>query len=341
MAELREVFEMATKQTEPERDSWRQQQEMQDRSKRKSRVGATLIAAVLVGVALVAVLATTLTNDRSAPSVANQPTIVGPGEAGQSSLVLDLTTGETSDSRPLPQQLMGASLYAISPDGESVAYGTCCTPPNFISVVGLDGSNERRVTPDGIDAYGPNWSPDGRQLVYQGRDGTTTELGDLFVVDVSTGTVDRVTHLPRSYTSTWSMHPSFTPDGERIIFHMPREDGAVSDLWSVDADGGEPTIVRRDASFGEYSPDGTSLAYVDPTPNGGSALRVVLPSDDVLTVARGEEFGRARWSPDGSRLAYSELDVLYVFDVATGDVERVTGGGSGAWLHDGRLLVVG
>jgi len=341
MAELREVFEMATKQTEPERDSWRQQQEMQHSSKRKSRVGAILVAAVLVGVALVAVLATTLTNDRSAPSVADQPTVVDPGEAGQSSFILDLTTGETSDSRPLPPQLMGASLYAISPDGESVAYGTCCAPPNFISVAGLDGSNDRRVTPDGIDAYGPNWSPDGRQLVYQGRDGATVEMGDLFVVDVSTGTVDRVTHLPRSYTHAWSMHPSFTPDGERIIFHMPREDGAVSDLWSVDVDGGEPTIVRRDALFGEYSPDGASLAYVEPTLDGGSALRVVLPSDEVLTIARGEEFGRARWSSDGSRIAYSEHDVLYVFDVATGDAERVLHGRSGTWLADGRLLVVG
>lgn len=341
MAELREVFEMATKQTEPERDSWRQQQEMQHRSTRKSRAGAILVAAVLVGVALVAVLATTMTDDRSAPNVADQPTVVDPGEAGQSSFVLDLTTRETSDSRPLPPQLMGASLYAISPDGESVAYGTCCTPPNFISVVGLDGSNERRVTPDDMDAYGPNWSPDGRQLVYQGRDGATLELGDLFVVDVSTGTVDRVTHLPSSSNNYWSMHPSFTPDGERIIFHMPREDGAVSDLWSVDADGGEPTIVRRDALFGEYSPDGTSLAYVEPTPDGGSALRVVLPSDDVLTVARGEEFGRAKWSPDGSRIAYSELDVLYVFDVTTGDVERVANGEYGNWLDDGRLVVVG
>jgi Tol biopolymer transport system component len=70
-------------------------------------------------------------------------------------------------------------------------------------------------------------------------------------------------------------------------------------------------------------------------------LRVVLPSDDVLTVARGEEFGRARWSPDGSRIAYSEQDALYVFDVATGDVERVANGEYGDWLDDGRLFVVG
>ena len=331
---------MATKQTEPERDSWRQQQEMQYRSKWRSRVGAMLVAAVLVGVALVAVATTALT-DRSAPDVADEPSLIGPGEAGLSAYILDLTTGETSDSRPLPPQLMGASLYAISPDGNSVAYGTCCTPPNFISIVGLDGSNERRLTPEGIDAYGPSWSPDGRLLVYQGRDGASTELGDLFVVDVTTGTVDRITHLRTLGSSTWSMRPSFTPDGQRIIFHMPREDGAVSDLWSVDADGGEPTIVRRDAVFGEYSPDGASLAFVEPTPDGGSALRVAFPSDDVLTVARGEEFGRATWSPEGSRIVYVEKGALYVFDVATGDVSRVANGEYGDWLDDRRLFVVG
>ncbi len=344
MAELREVYEMTTKQMEPDQDSWREQQRKQDRSSRNRRIGAMMVAAVLAGAVVVAVLAAALTDsDRPAPEVADQPTPPVEGGAGLSYFILDLTTGEKSAKSPMPAGMIGASLYALSPDGGSVAYGTCCVPPNFISVSRLDGSNERRITPDGIDAYGPGWSPDGDQLVYQGRDGATLMLGNLFVVDVSTGTVDRITNLPRSRAGGWSMSPSFTPDGERILFHMPREDsdGGEFDLWSVDAGGGKPTIVLRNALFGEYSPDGMALAYVDPDTLGGSALRVWIHPDSTehRVLARGEEFGRVRWSPDGSRIAYSEHDVIYVVDVATGDVERIAAGEYGDWLDDDRLIV--
>ena len=40
MAELREVFEMTTKQIEPDQDSWREQQRKRDRSSRNRRLGA-------------------------------------------------------------------------------------------------------------------------------------------------------------------------------------------------------------------------------------------------------------------------------------------------------------
>jgi len=337
MPDVQEVFRMSTQKVRQDPGAMERQRTRQRKAARNRKLGALTVVGGIVAAVIVAAVAGSDRSSEPGPLVAAEP-----GGPDLAYFTLDLTTGETSDSRPLPPQLIGASLYAISPNGQSVAYGTCCTPPNFISVVNLDGSNERRVTPDGIDAYGPSWSPDGLLLVYQGRDGATTELGDIFVVDVSTGKVERVTHLPRSFASGWSMHPSFTADGERIIFHMPRPDGAVSDLWSVDADGGEPTIVRRDALFGElWGEPGSALAYVEPIPDGGSALRVVYPSDEVQTVARGEEFGRARWSPEGSRIAYSEGDSLYVADLASGDVERVAGGAYGTWLSDGRLLVVG
>jgi dipeptidyl aminopeptidase/acylaminoacyl peptidase len=347
MAELRELFEMTTRQMEPDQDSWRKQQREQDRSSRKRRIGAMLVAAVLAGLVVVAVLVATLTDaGRPAPEVADQPkpSADGIGGAGLSSFTLDLASGESGERTPMPAELTGASLFAISPDGERVAYGTCCLTPDFITVVGLDGSNSRQVTPDGIDAYGPSWSPDGKQLVYQGRDGTTYQLGDLFVVDVSTGSVHRITHLPTSSSGGWSMMPSFTPDGERILFHMPRQgSGSETDLWSVDAHGGKPRIVLRNATFGQYSPDGSSLAYVLPTRDGVGrhpALRVVLPSGQVRTLARGEEIRRERWSPDGTRIAYVERDFLFVVDVATGDIERVAEGEYGDWIDDDRLMVI-
>jgi len=55
MAELREVFEMVTKQTEPDVDAWREQERRQRRTSRNRKFGALALAAVM-GVAAVVVV---------------------------------------------------------------------------------------------------------------------------------------------------------------------------------------------------------------------------------------------------------------------------------------------
>jgi hypothetical protein len=55
MPELREVFEMTTKQVEPDADSWREQEKRQRRANRNKKVGAFAVTAA-IGVAAVAVI---------------------------------------------------------------------------------------------------------------------------------------------------------------------------------------------------------------------------------------------------------------------------------------------
>ena len=51
--EIKELFEMTTKQMEPDQDSWREQQRRQDRSSRKRKVGALFaVAAMVIAVAV-------------------------------------------------------------------------------------------------------------------------------------------------------------------------------------------------------------------------------------------------------------------------------------------------
>jgi len=56
MSELREVFEMVTKQAEPDLDSWKQQEERQRRSSRNRKLGALVVAAAIALVAVVVVI---------------------------------------------------------------------------------------------------------------------------------------------------------------------------------------------------------------------------------------------------------------------------------------------
>ena len=57
MPDLREVFEMTVKQMgEPDVDSWREQERRQRKANRNKRIGAIVVAAVLVAVGVAVVL---------------------------------------------------------------------------------------------------------------------------------------------------------------------------------------------------------------------------------------------------------------------------------------------
>lgn len=56
MSELREVFEMVTKQTEPDVDAWREQERRQRRTSRNRKFGALAVAAAIGIVAVVVVI---------------------------------------------------------------------------------------------------------------------------------------------------------------------------------------------------------------------------------------------------------------------------------------------
>ena len=56
MAELRELFEMTTKQMEPDQDSWRKQEEQHHRAARRKKFGALAVAATIAVTALVVVI---------------------------------------------------------------------------------------------------------------------------------------------------------------------------------------------------------------------------------------------------------------------------------------------
>jgi hypothetical protein len=58
MAELREVFEMTTKQVEPDLDSWRDQERRQGRNRQRRRFGALAVAAAIGVAAIVLILVT-------------------------------------------------------------------------------------------------------------------------------------------------------------------------------------------------------------------------------------------------------------------------------------------
>lgn len=74
MSEMREVFEMVTKQTEPDVDAWKDQERRQRKANRNKKIGAIALVAVLVVVGVVVGVSTLRSGDEGKVIPGSAPT---------------------------------------------------------------------------------------------------------------------------------------------------------------------------------------------------------------------------------------------------------------------------
>ena len=246
-----------------------------------------------------------------------------------------------------PSAATSGSFYAVSPDHTKVAYNACCSWSTPVLVANLDGTHAHQISAPGWDGMGEQWSPDGSLLVYQQRDSSTDRLGNLFVQNIATRQRTRVTNLDHKQWGWWFTYPSFSSDGKSILFQRPKGPNGENrnwDLWSVPVTGGKPTLVQRNAAWGSYSPDGKRLAYLSPIDEGdftGSGLWIKnVQGGTPKALVRHGSLRSVRWSPDGTRIAYSNGSAIYVVNAATGSTRKIGPGGNPEWLNDHRLILV-
>ena len=90
-----------------------------------------------------------------------------------------------------------------------------------------DGSNVRRISFEGNYNDGASWRFDGGQIVYASRKDNRFRIAATNLIDLETRILAQG---PDSYEE-----PSFSPDGQRIVFSVRR--GSESQVFVMNADG--------------------------------------------------------------------------------------------------------
>ena len=114
---------------------------------------------------------------------------------------------------------------------------------------------------------------------------------------------------PQSITAVADSYPSLSPDGRTLVFQSNRSGRDA--LWLSDADGSRPRLFydpgQGDPAGPVWSPDGTRIAFVMHTPDGGAAVYVIDRDGAAprrITQNPGD-WAHPHWSADGKRLFFN------------------------------------
>jgi TolB protein len=239
-----------------------------------------------------------------------------PAVAAAAAPLIDLPHSYYYREMYLPQLTSGPSSVAWSPDSREVVYSMGGT----LWRQSVDSGSAQQLTNGNGYDYQPDWSPDGRYILYTSGTG---EVLELWLLDLSSGEAHPLTH-----DAAVNVEPRWSPDGRRILyvstaynrhFHVfvaEFRDGALAGVKRLTGEN-KSALPRYyySAYDHEINPtwtrDGSGVVFVSNRDRihgtGGIWQMPAEPGAPARELRYEETNWQARpdFSPDGRRIVYS------------------------------------
>jgi len=252
---------------------------------------------------------------------------------------------------------------AFSPDGRYLVFTRFENGYNIgpagIFLLDLESGETTRLTPwedqDNVNLPGSSWNAARDRIVFASD---RLECDDIWQIAPDGGGFSRVT---RHSGPPWYIAPSWSPDGEWIVFEADAnrpDDRQQGSIWKARADGTALTILTDGPALGvddrqpNWSPTGERILFQrhDPGSDDWDIYTFALDGSDLFLVTDQDSSDTdASWSPDGEYIVYSsnfgDLPTLniYIIPVAGGAPIRLTFNdthedGAPSWSPDGQWI---
>jgi TolB protein len=219
-----------------------------------------------------------------------------------------------------------------SSDGSRIAYACNLSGQNYqLCTMNADGSNQAQVTTNAFLDFSPDWSPDGKFLVFVSNEQPQAHI---YTLNLQTGERKRLVNKEGNESA-----PRWSPDGSKILYMADR--GGLWNLYTIHPDGTNEEQVTESGKDDRpaWSSDGKKIAFRRQVlffPNFSGQEVLIADADGQNPVQLTFNDRLDSWpafSPDGKWVVYTtdSSNDSYLLVVPTA-------GGSPAPLYKGGVL---
>ncbi|HZL96336.1 MAG TPA: hypothetical protein VFB99_21965, partial [Vicinamibacterales bacterium] len=209
-----------------------------------------------------------------------------------------------------------------------------------VYITDYDGANARRITINRALNVFPNWSPDGRSIVYTSY---RTGVPDILISNIYAGTMETPT---KGTGQNWL--PVFSTDGTRIAFTSNRDGNP--EIYVMNRDGSDLRRLTNNPEIDStptWSPAGTQIAFASGRSGTPQIYVVGVDGAGLRRISQESYADRPTWSPAPyNEIAFSARSGpgfdIRILNIGTGETRQITFGEgtneSPAWSPNGRHL---
>ena len=240
-----------------------------------------------------------------------------------------------------------SSIRAQNTSGK-IVFGS---EPGRLTAINADGTGQTNLTAGGsILDDNPVYSPDGSKIAFHRQNGFRT---DIWVMNADGS--NPVAVLPGD---TFNAQPSWSPDGNKLVFASNKSGPGKVEIWVANADGtdlvrlttaiqvsadGQGPIFSSDIDPA-WSPDGSRIAFSSSRDGIADRELYVMNADGTNQTRLTDntiDDHRPTWSPDSQKIAFDAnggRGIVIINRDGTNPVNVTTDGFDPAWSPDGSRL---